>query len=88
MPLPAAHAGDLGRLEQAGLAEGLLRREFLRRLAVRDVEDEDAAEARLAVLGKQAAAEYELVLVLLEVREARVASRIARPSGRSSLYRM
>src|SRR5580765_7783437 len=77
MPLPTAHARDLRRLEQSRLAKRLIGRERLGRLAVGNVDDEDAAKTRLAVLGQQSAAEHDLVFVPLEVGEVRLARRLA-----------
>src|SRR5437773_3314398 len=76
VPLSAPHARDLHRLEQTGFAERLLRREFLRRLAIRHVDDEYAARPRLAVLGERPACEHDDVLVALEVSEMRFARRL------------
>src|SRR6266849_4004628 len=76
VPLAAAHAGDFHRLEQTGFAKRLLRRELLRRLAARHVDDEHAARPRLAVLGERPAGEHDDVLVALEVTEMRLARRV------------
>src|SRR5256884_6393785 len=76
VPLAASHARDLDRPEQAGFAKRLLRRKFLRRIAIRHVDDEHASRPRLLVLGERPAREHDDVLVALEVREMRFARRL------------
>src|SRR5439155_2842964 len=77
IPLSAPHARDLHRLEQTGFAKRLIGGEFLRRVAATHVDDEHAARPRLAVLGERPAGEHNDALVALEVREMRLARRLA-----------
>src|SRR2546429_4468936 len=47
VPLAASHARDLDRPEQAGFAKRLLRRKFLRRIAIRSEEHTSELQSRL-----------------------------------------
>src|SRR5665213_2291202 len=65
--LAFAHARDRHALEEARFAKRLLEHEAFDGVAVRQVDEKDAAQPRHAVVGQQRAAQEQDVLVRLEV---------------------
>ena len=69
IPLAATHARDLYALEQAGLAEWLIARKFLRLLTAWHVDDETASGALDPVVAEQRSAQQQDVQVPVEIGE-------------------
>ena len=69
VPLSPPHARDFHGLEHARVAQWLVRGEGFGRLAVRNIENEHAADPGLAVVGQHRSAKHENIHVLVEIVE-------------------